>query len=107
LTAIVFYLHETMLSKPASYILHTFNFEGYYKGLWERALNAEVTVAMAEEDIEFTGTNSEVLCYYHDRFLNRYYTLVTCKQPIRGRFVQILFNAETPLNIYEVEVHGI
>jgi len=70
-------------------------------------VNAEVTVAMTEEEIEFTGTNSEVLCYYHDGVLDQYYTLVTCKQPIRGRFVQILFNAETFLNIYEVEVHGI
>jgi len=62
---------------------------------------------MAEEEIEFTGKNPEVLCYYHDGVLNRYYTLVTCKQPIRGRFVQILFNADTILNIHEVEVHGI
>jgi len=62
---------------------------------------------MTEEEIEFTGTNPAVLCYYHDGVLNRYYTLVTCKQPIRGRFVQILFNADTIVNIYEVEVHGI
>jgi len=74
---------------------------------WDRTINAEVTVAMAEEEIEFTGTNPEVLCYYHDGVLNRYYTLVTCKQPIRGRFVQILFNATTSINIYEVEVHGV
>jgi len=70
-------------------------------------MNAEVTVAMTEEKIEFTGTNPEVLCYYHDGILNQYYTLVTCKQPIRGRFVQILFNATTILNLYEVEVHGV
>jgi len=62
---------------------------------------------MTEEKIEFTETNPEVLCYYHDGVLNPHYTLATCKQPIRGRFVQILFNAETILNIYEVEVHGI
>jgi len=62
---------------------------------------------MTEEEIEFTGTNPEVLCYYYDDILNRFYTLVTCKQSIRGRFVQILFNATTFLNIYEVEVHGI
>jgi len=70
-------------------------------------LNAEVTVAMTEEEIEFTGTNPEVLCYYYDGVLNQYYTLATCKQPIRGRFVQILLNATTFINIYEVEVHGI
>jgi len=69
-------------------------------------MNAEVTVAMTEEEIEFTGTNPEVLCYYRDGILNQYYTLVTCKQPIRGRFVQILFNANTYINLYEVEVHG-
>jgi len=62
---------------------------------------------MKEEEIEYTGTNPEVLCYYHDGVLNQYYTLLTCKQPIRGRFVQILLNANTYLNIYEVEVHGI
>jgi len=62
---------------------------------------------MTEEEIEFTGTNPEVLCYYLDGVLNQYYTLLTCKQPIRGRFVQILLNANTELNLYEVEVHGI
>jgi len=70
-------------------------------------MNVEVAVAMTEEEIEFTGTNPEVLCYYHDGVLNQYYTLVTCKQPIRGRFVQILLNVENYLNILEVEVHGI
>jgi len=63
---------------------------------------------MTEAEIEFTGNNPEVLCYYYDGVLNQYYTLVTCKQPIRGRFVQILLNAKAELiNIYEVEVHGI
>jgi len=62
---------------------------------------------MKEEEIEYTGTNPEVLCYYSGGALNRYYTLLTCNQPIRGRFVQILLNANTVLNIYEVEVHGI
>jgi len=61
---------------------------------------------MVEEDIEFTGSNREVLCKYVDGHLKRYYTLITCDQPISGRFVQILFNAETTLNFYEVEVHG-
>jgi len=61
---------------------------------------------MVEEDIEFTGSNIEVLCKYVDGYLNRYYTLITCDQPISGRFVQILFNAETCLNLYEVEVQG-
>jgi len=70
-------------------------------------LHAEVTVALTRENIEYSGTNPEVLCYYHEGFLNPFYTLLTCKQPIRGRFVQILFNATTSLNIGEVEVHGI
>jgi len=73
----------------------------------ERSKDAEVTVAMTEKEIEFIGTNPEVLCYYYDGVLNQFYTLVTCKQSIRGRFVQILFNATTFLNIYEFEVHGI
>jgi len=61
---------------------------------------------MVEEDIEFTGSNAEVLCKYVDGYLNQYYTLVTCHQPISGRFVQILFNATTAVNLYEIEVHG-
>jgi len=61
---------------------------------------------MVEENIDFTGSNREVLCKYVDGYLNRYYTLITCDQPISGRFVQILFNAKTILNIYEIEVHG-
>jgi len=69
-------------------------------------MNTEVTIAMVEEDIEFTGSNREVLCKYVDGYLNRYYALITCDQPISGRFVQILFNATTWLNLYEVEVHG-
>jgi len=82
------------------------NFKANDEDFWERSKNAEVTVAMIEEEIEFTGTNPEVLCYYHDGVLNEYYTLITCKQPMRGSFVQILFNAATSLNMYEVEVHG-
>jgi len=61
---------------------------------------------MVEEDIEFTGSNPEALCKYVDGYLNRYYTLITCDHPISGRFVQILFNATTMLNLYEIEVHG-
>jgi len=71
-----------------------------------RSINTEVTVAMVEEDIEFTGSNREVLCKYVDGFLNQYYTLITCDQPISGRFVQILFNANIILNLNEIEVHG-
>jgi len=52
-------------------------------------------VAMREGEIEFTGANPEVLCYYYDGVLNRYYTLLT------------LLNANAELNFYEVEVHGI
>jgi len=61
---------------------------------------------MVEEDIEFTGFNREVLSKYVDGYLNRYYTLITCDQPISGHFVQILFNAVTSLNVHEVEVQG-
>jgi len=71
-----------------------------------RSKNTEVTVAMVEEDKDFTGSNREVLCKYVDSYLNQYYTLITCDQPITGRFVQILFNAKTTLNICEIEVHG-
>jgi len=62
---------------------------------------------MTETEIEFTGTNPEVLCYYFEGVLNQFYTLVTCKQPIRGQYVQILLNTTGFLNIYEVEVIGI
>jgi len=55
-----------------------------WEQLWKRAAKAEITVAMREGEIEFTGANLEVLCYYHDGVHNRYYTLLTCKQPIRN-----------------------
>jgi len=58
------------------------------KALSQRSINTEVTVAMLEEDLEFTGSNREVLCKYVDGYLNQYYTLITCDQPISGRFVQ-------------------
>jgi len=74
--------------------------------VWWRSKNAEVTVAMREEDIEYNGSNPEVLCNYYDGLLNRFDTLITCNQPIRGRFVQMLLNATTILNFYEIEVHG-
>jgi len=62
---------------------------------------------MREEDIEHSASNQQVLCNYHPGALNEYYTLITCKQPIRGRFVQVLFNATTSLNLREIEVHGL
>jgi len=62
---------------------------------------------MREEDIEYNGSNPEVLCNYYDGVLNKFYTLITCEQPIRGRFVQILFNANTHLHLFEIEVFGI
>jgi len=61
---------------------------------------------METESIEYTGSNREVLCYYWDGVINQYYTLITCYQPIRGQFVQILFNINDRLNFFEVEVHG-
>jgi len=38
----------------------------------QRSKNTEITVAMVEEDIEFTGSNREVLCKYVDGYLNQY-----------------------------------
>jgi len=61
---------------------------------------------MKEEDIEYTGSNQEVLCYYHDGVLSQAFTLMTCHQSIRGQFVQVLFNVTDFLNLYEIEVHG-
>jgi len=61
---------------------------------------------MTEDDIEYTGTNQEVLCYYHDGSLNPMFTLITCHWPIRGRFVQVLLNSTAPLSFIEIEVHG-
>ena len=52
-------------------------------------------------------SDASSLCYYHDGVLPRYYTTLTCDQPIRGQFVRILLKAKAVLNIYEIEVHGL
>jgi len=67
----------------------------------------EVTAALYEEDLEFTGSNREVLCAYFHGSLNQYNTSIQCEQPIRAQFVQLLLQGVTALNLYEVEVHGI
>ena len=62
---------------------------------------------MQEEEIFYTGNeDNDVLCDYRDGDLNQYYTLMTCRQPLRAQFVQIQLNTTTWFHIYEVEVHG-
>jgi len=39
---------------------------------------------MVEEDIEFTGSNREVLCKYVDGYLNQYYWLNLCEVEVHG-----------------------
>lgn len=69
--------------------------------------NTLVTVAEEETDIFSTSDGSnEVVCGYRDGALERYWTLVTCTQPIMGRYVQIQFFVSERLHLYEVEVHG-
>ena len=63
----------------------------------------EVTVGLSPN----TLSDASSLCYYHDGVLPQYYTTLTCDQPIRGQFVRILLKAETNLNVYEIEVHGL
>ena len=74
---------------------------------WRFSKNAIVTVAGtdADEDI-FYDRNTNSLCNYYDGQLNRYFTTITCKQAMKGQFVQLLFNATTIINLYEIEVHG-
>ena len=66
-----------------------------------------VVVAKEEEDLFNNSPESEEFCGYVDGILARYYNLIGCRQPMRGRFVQILMNDTNHLNLYEVEVHGI
>ena len=76
-------------------------------GNWQASKNAIVTVAEtdAEEDI-FYDRNINSLCNYYDGELNQYYTTITCVQAMKGQFVQLMFNATTWLNLFEIEVQG-
>ena len=73
---------------------------------YNRTKNVLVTVSQSSADIFYTGTEDN-LCYYHEGILDGFYNLFTCWHPIVGQLVQIQLNATTPLNIYEVEVHGL
>ena len=76
-------------------------------GNWQASKNAIVTVAgtNADEDI-FYDRNTNSLCNYYDGELNQYFTTITCIQAMKGQFVQLMFNATTYINLYEIEVHG-
>ena len=63
----------------------------------------EVTVGKTPDDLD----EANALCHYHDGVLPQYYTTLTCDQPIRGQFVRIQLKADTILNLYEIEVHGL
>ncbi|XP_067950576.1 fucolectin-like [Watersipora subatra] len=76
-----------------------------YSEIWERTRNAIVTASNVEDHL-FLRNNPESLCAYHAGILDRYFTTMTCVQPMRARFVQMLLNATTIINIYEFEVHG-
>ena len=74
---------------------------------WLASKNAIVTVAGTDagEDI-FYDRNTNSLCNYYDGQLNQYFTTITCIQAMKGQFVQLLFNATTWLNLFEIEVQG-
>ena len=75
-------------------------------GVYQRAKNAYITVALKEEDIFYTPDIDANICGYHNGTLNRDYTLISCNVPITGQFVQIQLYTTDFLNLYEVEVHG-
>lgn len=74
--------------------------------LQERLRNALVTVSTTEADM-FYKEGMTNLCGYYDGILNPQYTLITCFQPIRGQFVQLLLDDTTYFSIYEVNIYGV
>ena len=69
---------------------------------WARMGDVTISGGMTEAEID------SQICGRHDGRLNQFYTIVTCSQPIRVRFVQLLFELSTTgNNLYEVEVHGV
>ena len=65
-------------------------------------------MAIQEHDLFNNDAGSKYYCGYVDGILNKYYTMITCRDSIPGRFVQILLKGNQQLlNVYEVEVHGI
>ena len=70
---------------------------------WKRTKNVEVTVGRTPDELD----EAKSLCYYHGGILSKYYTTLTCDQPIRGQFVRIQLKAHIMLNLYEIEVHGL
>lgn len=65
-----------------------------------------VTVATTESELFTMDAGVEAFCGYFDGILPRYTTSINCQRPITGQFVQVLMNANTMLNLYEVEVFG-
>ena len=62
---------------------------------------------MMEEDIFYITESENNFCGSHNGLLNRYYTTINCTSAVTGQFVQIKFIATLPVNLYEVEVHGV
>lgn len=55
------------------------------------------------------SADEEPLCFLHNGILNQEFTLIRCGTPLAGRYVRIqkVGDDTDPINIYEVEVHGV
>lgn len=71
---------------------------------WTWAKNAIVTVGNDAQRLAFWSTQSVNYCGYRHDVLNEYYTVITCGQPIKGQFVQIMLQNAVIITFYEVEV---
>lgn len=71
----------------------------------QRARNIMVTVSLSEEKIMRNGDN---ICAYAGGIANQFDNLLTCSEPMIGRFVQLqMLNRAECLHFYEVKVHGL
>ena len=63
-----------------------------------------VTVSQLETDIMDNGGDNR--CGYINGVAQQSDNLVTCNQPMLGRFVQLQMNHTHVFHLHEVEVHG-
>ena len=75
--------------------------------IWERTRNAVVTVAAKDTYLFNYAAGSKQLCGFVEGILDPFYTLIECHRPISGQYVQIMLDATTFMNLYEIEVHGV
>ena len=68
--------------------------------------NVYVTISKKQEDVSYIPNNRDNLCGSYEGILPSDNTLVTCRLPITGQFVQLQLSTNYYLWSIDVEVHG-